>query len=56
MHNDNHNLELLYSLAGNQLYRTGASYVVPEANFKISYPNFSNQPFVLTTIPQLKKK
>jgi hypothetical protein len=55
MHNDNYNLTLMYNLADNRPYCAGPSHVVPQATFKISYPNFSNQPFVLTTIPQLKK-
>ena len=55
MHTDNYNLKLLYSLAGNQPYHIGASYVVPEAKFTPSYPITTNQKFVLTTIPQLKK-
>jgi hypothetical protein len=52
---DNHNLRLLYNLAGGQPYRCRPTHVVPEAKFKISYPKPLNQDFVLTTIPQHKK-
>jgi len=55
-HNDDYNLKLLYKLAGEQPYHQGASYVVPDTDFKISYPTPSNQGFVLTIIPQYKKK
>ena len=52
---DNYNLRLLYSLAGNQPYRRGSSHVIPDAEFKICYPTPPNQEFVPLTIPQLKK-
>ena len=52
---DNYNLKLLYSLAGNQPYRQGASHVVPESEFEISYPLPPNQEFIPLVIPQLKK-
>ena len=51
---DNYNLKLLYSLAGKQSYRQGASHVMPGAQFKISYPRVKLE-FKPTPIPQLKK-
>ncbi len=51
---DNYNLKLLYSLAGGQPYRCRPTHVVPQAQFKISYPNIKPE-FKLTSIPQLKK-
>ena len=51
---DNYNLKLLYSLAGDRPYCLLPSHVVPEAKFALSYPNLKPE-FKLDVIPQLKK-
>jgi hypothetical protein len=52
---DNYNLKLLYGLAKSQPYRQSASYVVPHAEFKISYPNVRNKFQPLATFKPRKR-